>query len=170
MIWHFKYHPNTSHNIPLETQTISALIKCPELLGIDVAPDVMIIISSFLYGALNIHLYALYKQTVEWGKHSSIVLKSHTQLAWCLRMLQFQGQPTYSLYCNVGLANCWCHQIMLIFLLLMLQFPLKTDGSSSAKRSRTPLYWEVNKCAVLRMTSDNDLDNDLEIQASSTMA
>ena len=41
----------------------------------------IIIISSFLYGALNIHLYALYKQTVEWGKHSSIVLKSNTQLA-----------------------------------------------------------------------------------------
>ena len=40
-----------------------------------------VIVSSFLYGALNIHLYALYKQTVGWGKHSSIVLKSNTQLA-----------------------------------------------------------------------------------------
>ena len=43
--------------------------------------EIIIIISSFLYGALNIHLYALYKQTAEWGKHSSIVLKSNTQLA-----------------------------------------------------------------------------------------
>ena len=39
-----------------------------------------IITSSFLYGTLNIHLYALYKQTAEWGKHSSIVLKSNTKL------------------------------------------------------------------------------------------
>ena len=27
------------------------------------------------------HLYALYKQNAEWGKHSSIVLNSNTQIA-----------------------------------------------------------------------------------------
>ena len=27
------------------------------------------------------YLYTLYKQTAEWGKHNSIVLKSNTQLA-----------------------------------------------------------------------------------------